>query len=168
MSYAKDNSTAIMNTYDFESTDFALSMQGVHLLRNRFNYQTIKYKDINKATIKRTREIKNVILSMTFGIILLAFAILQTLLVINIFNDPNVRKIYIESIILPLLPGLVGIYLIYIANKKGLMLIVETGRKSQKLRLRDFVKNKKAYQLRNYLNARLSNRLVVLASDLDV
>jgi hypothetical protein len=98
------NSTAIMNTYDFESTDFALSMQGVHLLRSGFNYKTIDYPDIDKATIKRTREIKNVILSMTFGFFLFAFAILQTLDVINIFNDPNVHTIYIESIILPLFP----------------------------------------------------------------
>jgi len=156
-----------MNTYDFESTDFALSMQGVHLLRGRFNYKTIEYGDINKATIKRTREIKNVILSMTFGVFLLAFAILQTLLVINVFGDPNVHKIYIESIILPLLPGLVGIYLIYIANKKGLMLIIETKGKSEKLRLSGFVKNKNTYQLRNYLIARLSDRLVILESDLD-
>ena len=156
-----------MNTYDFESTDFALSMQGVHLLRSGFSYKTIDYPDIDKATIKRTREIKNVTLSMTFGFLLLGFAILQTLYVINIFNDPNVHTIYIESIILPLFPGLVGIYLTYIANKKGLILIIETGHKCQKLRLGDFVKNKTTNQLRNYLNTRLSYRLVVFERDLE-
>ncbi len=157
-----------MNTYDFEATDFALSIQGVHLLRSGFNYKTIEYVDIDRATIKRTREIKNVFFSMIFGFFLLAFAILQTLNVTNAFNNPNVHTIYIESIILPLFPGLLGIYLVYIANKKGLILIIETGRKSQKLRLRTFVKNKNTYHLRNYLNARLSNRLIVFESDLHV
>jgi len=157
-----------MNTYDFEATDFALSIQGVHLLRSGFNYKTIEYLDIDKATIKRTREIKNVFLSMIFGFFLLAFAILQTLNVINTFNDPNVHKIYIESIILPLFPGLIGIYLIYVSNKKGLVLILETGSNRQKLRLSAFVKTNNTNQLRNYLNARLSNRLVVFESDLDI
>jgi len=157
-----------MNTYDFEATDFALSIQGVHLLRNGFNYKTIEYLDIDKATIKRTREIKNVFLSMIFGFFLLGFAILQALNVINAFNDPNVHTIYIETIILPLFPGLLGIYLIYIANKRGLLLIIETGSKSQKLRLSAFVKNKNTYSLRNYLNARLSGRLIVFESDLHI
>ena len=150
-----------MNTYDFEATDFALSTQGVHLLRSGFNYKTVQYTEIDKATIKRAREIKNVFLSMIFGTCLLVFAILQIMFVIGLFKNPNVHKIYIESIILPLLPGLFGIYLLYIANKKGLILIIETGSKIRKLRLSDFVKDNNTSKLINYLNTQLSNRLEV-------
>ncbi|MGN6494398.1 MAG: hypothetical protein ACTHLE_20570 [Agriterribacter sp.] len=93
-----------MDAYAFKANDFALSGQGIHLLRNGFNYKTIEYGQIKKATIKRAREIKNVFLSMLFGILLLAFVISQSFYLIKVFNDPNVHRIYIESIVLPVLP----------------------------------------------------------------
>jgi hypothetical protein len=150
-----------MTAYDFETADFALSVQGLHLLRSGFNYETVRYQEIDKATVKRGREIKNVFLAMIFGTGLLAFAVLQIMFVIGLFNNPGVHSIYIESIVLPFLPGLFGIYLLYIANKKAVILIIETGSKIQKLRLGDFVKRNDMLRLVNYLHTKLSSRLVV-------
>ena len=144
-----------MNLYDFEATDFALSNKGVHLLRSRYNYRTIEYESIEKATIKRGSEINNVIVVFVLGIGLVAFALFQSLSVIALFKNPDVHVIYIESIVLPVLPGLLGFYLIYIATKKGPILIIETSKKKQKLRLRDFMKNNSMEDLRNYLSQKL-------------
>jgi hypothetical protein len=153
--------TLIMTAYDFETADFALSVQGLHLLRSGFNYETVRYQEIDKATVKRGREIKNVFSAMIFGTGLLAFAVLQIMFVIGLFNNPGVHSIYIESIVLPFLPGLFGIYLLYIANKKAVILIIETGSKIQKLRLGDFVKRNDMLRLINYLHTKLSSRLGV-------
>jgi hypothetical protein len=49
-----------MTNYDIESKDFALSPEGIHLLRNRFNYKTIDFSDINKATFTRAADTKNI------------------------------------------------------------------------------------------------------------
>ena len=46
--------------YDIHAKDFALSADGVHLLRNRFNYKTISFNDINAAGFKRAVETKNI------------------------------------------------------------------------------------------------------------
>ena len=148
-----------MSNYDFESTDFALSDKGIHLLRNGYNYKTIEYNMVDKATIKKGAEIKNVVLCLVIGICLLGFAILQTRHMINIFNDPTVTTIYIEAIVLPVLPGLVGIYLVYIAVKKGIVLIIETGSKKYKLRLRDFIKDNTKEKVIKYLTAKLSYKI---------
>lgn len=148
-----------MSIYSFESTDFALSDKGIHLLRSGYNYKTIEYNMVDKATIKRGAEINNVNLCLVIGICLFGFAIMQTRLVINLFNDPSVTKIYIESIVLPVLPGLVGIYLVYIAVKKGIVLIIETGSKEYKLRLRDFIKDNTKEKVIKYLTEKLSYKI---------
>jgi len=147
--------------YEFETTDFAFSPKGIHLLRSSYNYKTIGYQEIDKATIKQASEIKNVLLSLILGIILFAFAILQTVYVIRLFNDPHVYHIYIETIVLPVLPGLDGLYLIYIAIKKGPVLIIEAGNKKHKLRLRSFVRSNKIIDVRNYLVNKLSHNLSI-------
>lgn len=148
-----------MSIYSFESTDFALSDKGIHLLRSGYNYKTIEYNMVDKATIKRGAEINNVNLCLVIGICLFGFAIMQTRLVINLFNDPSVTKIYIESIVLPVLPGLVGIYFVYIAVKKGIVLIIETGSKEYKLRLRDFIKDNTKEKVIKYLTEKLSYKI---------
>ena len=150
-----------MNLYDFEATDFALSNKGVHLLRSRYNYKTIEYESIEKATIKRGPEINNVILVFVFGIGLVAFALFQSLNVLGLFKNPDVHVIYIESIVLPVLPGLLGFYLLYVATKKGTILIIETSSTKQKLRLRDFIKSNRMEDLRNYLSRKLYYKFVI-------
>ena len=150
-----------MNSYDFEATDFALSNKGVHLLRSRYNYKTIEYESIEKATIKRGPEINNVILVFVLGIGFVAFALFQSLYVLGLFKNPEVQVIYIESIVLPVLPGLLGFYLIYVATKKGPILIIETSTTKQKLRLRDLIKSNKMKDLRNYLGQKLHYKFVI-------
>ena len=151
-----------MSSYDFEATDFALSNKGVHLLRSGYNYTTIEYESIEKATIKRGPEINNVVLVFVLGIGLVAYALFQSLYVLGLFKNPDVRVIYIESIVLPVLPGLLGFYLIYIATKKGPILIIETSKTKQKLRLRDLIKSNKMEDLRNYLSQKLYYKFVIL------
>ena len=150
-----------MNLYDFEATDFALSNKGVHLLRSRYNYKTIEYENIEKATIKRGPEINNVIVVFVLGIGLVAFALFQSLYILGLFKNPDVHVIYIESIVLPVLPGLLGFYLLYVATKKGTILIIETSSTKQKLRLRDFIKSNRMEDLRNYLSRKLYYKFVI-------
>ena len=150
-----------MNTYDFEATDFALSPEGLHLLRSRYNYKTIRYQEIEKATVKRASEYKNTMLCLILGILLVVFALFEIIYVIQLFLNPRVHVIYIESILLPILPGFIGIYLIYIATKKGPVLIIESGSKKRKLRLRDFTKDNKIINVISYLGEKLSYKISI-------
>jgi len=147
-----------MTNYDLESRDFALSPQGIHLLRNRFNYKTINFSEIDKASFTRAVETKNVLLTLIVGALLVAFAVYQAIGVYEDFNDPAVYHIYIESIVLPVLPVLLGGYCIYIAVKRVPLLIVELKGEKYKLNLKDFIKGGGTMGLETYLKEKLRER----------
>ena len=150
-----------MSPYRFQLQDFALSDNGAHLLRNRFNFKTIDYEEIKSATIERATEIKNASLVLAFGIALICFAFYQCRWIVELFTNPQVYKIYIETIIIPILPAFLGVYCIYIAMRKGPVLILEEGNKKYKLRLRSVVKNNLAPEFEKYLRSKLGMKLTV-------
>jgi hypothetical protein len=147
-----------MNNYDIQSKDFALSAQGVHLLRNRFNYKTINYNDVHKATFARAVETKNVVLTLIAGILFVGFAVYNAIGVFENFHNPAVHRIYIESIVLPVLPLLLGLYCIYIAVKKVPSLIIELESQKHTLSLEDIYKAGEIEILEIYLKEKLRTR----------
>lgn len=149
-----------MKSYDFKFTDFALSEKGIHLLRNRYNHKTIPFNEVDKAIIRKDVETKNVLLTLIFGILLLSFAILQIISVINNFNDPEIHIIHAETIILPLLPAIAGAFCIYISTKKIPILRIESGNQKHKLSLKDAVKMNKEDELRIYLEEKLHHSFI--------
>ena len=150
-----------MTKYEYELTDFALSDTGIHLLRNRFNYKTITFHDLERATIKRGSEIKNSVLSLIIGVAFLSFSILKGVSIYQDFNDPTVHRIYIESILLPLFPALIGLYLIYACIRRGPILQVEQGSARYKLRLREIQKSNQAESIKLFLSEKLSSKLII-------
>jgi hypothetical protein len=62
------------------------------LLRSRYNYKTIEYESIEKATIKRGPEINNVIVVVVLGIGLVAFALFQSLYLIELLKTQMFTK----------------------------------------------------------------------------
>jgi hypothetical protein len=148
----------IMNNYDIQSKDFALSAQGIHLLRNRFNYKTINYDDVRKATFARAAETKNVVLTLIAGVLLVAFAMYNAIGVYENFHDPKVHRIYIESIVLPVLPLLLGLYCIYTAVKKVPSLIIELENQKHTLSVQDIYKAELVGVLEAYLKEKLRTR----------
>ncbi|PWK80101.1 hypothetical protein LX99_00565 [Mucilaginibacter oryzae] len=147
-----------MSNYDIRAKDFALSVEGVHLLRNRFNYKTISFTDIDNARFTRAVETKRVTLTLVVGVILTGFAVIQIIGVIRTFNDPAERVIYIESIVLPVLPLLLGGYCIYISVKKVPSLIIEVKNEKHTLSLQDIIKNGGLAQLEAYLKTKLGSK----------
>jgi hypothetical protein len=147
--------------FDFEATDFALSKNGIHLLRNRYNYKTINYKEVNKAIVRKAPEIKNYLLILIFGIILIAFAVKVAIGIIRLFENPDVKVVYIEHIVLPVIPALMGFYMIWTALRRGPILFIETNTTNHQLRLREFKKNGNAAELLTYLSNNLYNKVYV-------
>ena len=146
--------------YDFELTDFGLSQEGIHLLRSGHNYSTIEYQDIRTAVIKRDSEIKNVMLTLIFAALLIAFTIFQTIYIVLRFKKGG-GSIYIETIVAPVLPAMIAIYLLIQGLKKGPVLLVETTNRKYKLRLRDIVKQGKENAMAEFLKQKISYKLSV-------
>src|SRR5215475_14273916 len=57
-----------MPPYHLQSEDFALSDEGVHLLRSGFNFKTIPYNEIKQATLRRDVEIKRPLIILCLGL----------------------------------------------------------------------------------------------------
>ena len=147
-----------MANYDIESKDFASSSVGIHLLRNRFNYKTISFYDIHKTTFTKAVETKNVVLTLIVGALLVAFAVFQAIGVYEEFCDPSVHHIYIQSILLPVLPLLVGLSCVYLGVKKIPLLIIELENEKHKLSLRDIIDSGRMEALETYLKEKLREK----------
>lgn len=112
-----------MNNYKFEIDHIALSDTGIHLLRSRFNYDTIDFLNINSIKIKRGRQINNWLLALVIGLLLLSFGIFTGFKVVyEFFFANNFHQFYIEQLLIPFFPTVVGSFLIYNALKIGYIL----------------------------------------------
>jgi hypothetical protein len=60
--------------YKFEAEQFGVSDDSIHLLRNRFNYQTINFKEIDSVTIKTGKDLKNWVIVLLY-IVFICFSL---------------------------------------------------------------------------------------------
>jgi hypothetical protein len=140
-----------MTPYQFHSEDFALSKAGIHLIRNKFNFETIDYDEVTKAHIRREAEIKRPTIILCLGIAMIFFAVRQALWAWGLF-----------SIVMPVIAGALGIYCVYSALKKGPVLKIVAGNKIYKLRLRSIIKGNQYPGLANYLETKLGSKLNIM------
>jgi hypothetical protein len=83
----------------------------------------------------------------------------QSRWIIEMLTDHKSHVIYIEAIVLPVIPAFLGIYCIYIAVKKAPVLKLEEGNRKHKLRLRSVIRNGQAIEFETYLNRKLGAKL---------
>jgi hypothetical protein len=143
--------------YHFETKEFGLSDNGFHLLRSRFNYQTYQYSDIDSVTIEKGKEINNWIVVLGIGLSMTVFSIWYSFRLLSIFNNGEVNVLFIEEIVVPVIPFLLGLYLIYTSTRNGLMLIIVTKQKTTKrLPLRELENQGNIEDFRKMLDSNLT------------
>jgi hypothetical protein len=149
-----------MKEYAYETTEFGLSDQGIHLLRSRFNYETIPFSDIESVTIEKGKELNNWAAILTFGIVLVSIAIFYILRALHVIGNLEVNVIYIEQIIIPVIPFLLGCYCLYSSTRNGTILRFRTiSSKKDKFPLKEIEKKDDLAGLQQYLKDRLSTRI---------
>ena len=136
--------------YNFQTSEFGISAEGFHFLRSGFNYKTEAFSNIEKMVIKRGHEIQNWILSLVIGLLLIGVSLYLIVTLVLMFNSENVHVIYVERIILPLFPLLVGGYLVYVGLRRSVIIqiqFIRGGRRNYSLlelekknQLQDFIK----------------------------
>lgn len=149
-----------MNNYLIETREFGLSDKGIHLLRSRFNYQTIDYNAIDELVIEKGKELNNWALLLVIGLGLLLFSFWYSFRLFKILDRSEVRVIYIEEIIVPVIPFLAGLYFMYSSNRNGITMKARTkGTWQKKLSLADIEKDKNMDKLTSILRDNLQGRL---------
>ena len=121
-----------MISYKFETDKFGLSETGIHLLRSRYNYETIEFSSIDQIRFEKGKQIKNWLFTLLFGVALIAVGLYVLYHVLyEYFIGNRVHVFYIEQFAFPVLPLLVGTYCIYISLKTGFILRIITKNKNK-------------------------------------
>ena len=125
--------------YDFETEQFGLSKSSIHLLRNRFNYKTIDFVNIDSVVIKKGKELKNWVWVLIVCLGLLIFVMFDLIRIYEYYQESFV--IYIERLLIPFFPLLLGLYSVMLSFRSSQIMIVKNGNKKHHLSLRKFIKS---------------------------
>lgn len=136
--------------YKFESEQFAFSEEAIHLLRNRFEYKSYTFKQIEKIRIDHGKLINNWIVILLLGIGLTGFAIYHVYAIYLAFNSDELARFYIEELAIPIISLLIGLYCLYSSLKSGPVIqIAFSDGKNKRFSLQ---KAKKENQIDAFLN----------------
>lgn len=141
-----------MPDYKFHNKNLGLSDDGIHLMRNGFNYKTLSYSEVSRVEITRGNALKNRLVLMIAGLAMTGLSIFLILRIIDIFSpDSNVSRVSVEGLLIPVFPLLLGVYCIYAVSKKETILIV-TGNKKSKFSLTGFEKAGQLESIKSFLS----------------
>jgi len=145
----------IITKYAYSDAQFALSDEGMHLLRSGYCYKLITYPSIEKAHFAKLSPVRSPLLAAIAGIALVIFSLLQSSVVYSHFTDPDGRRIHIQAIIVIILPLFMGAYLLYLSVKREQMLIVVTDAGRKKLSVESLQATGKLSAAADYLGQKI-------------
>lgn len=151
-----------MNDYRFKTRELGISDEGIHFIRNGFNYKTCKYSDIKSVDIGRGKEVKNWILLLVLGIVLILIAVWWVSFwsdsILNIANGGRAKAIW-GIVALPLFTFALGCYCVYSSIKNATVLTVNMiDSKTDFVSLGDIEKDGKLEDLREFLKIQQRSR----------
>jgi hypothetical protein len=129
-----------MDKYKFSTPEFGISETGFHLLRSNFNYETIDFKNIDFISIKKGKLINNWVIIFLIGTGMIFFSLWYMYRLFIWWENPESRHIYIENILIPFLPIVMGGYCVYSALKTGLVVSIIYGSKQKTFPLTTIVR----------------------------
>ncbi len=149
-----------MINYYFETREFGISDNGIHLLRSRFNYETVHFDQVDSLTIEKGKELNNWIVILIIGLGLVGFSLYYSLRLFNIIDNNEVNVIYIEEILVPLIPFMLGGYCLYSSTRNGTILRLKTIKnKTDKFPLRELEKDNRIGQFQDFLKEKLNTKI---------
>jgi hypothetical protein len=151
-----------MNNYYFETKEFGVSDNGIHLLRSRFNYETIEFNQVANLTIERGKELNNWLAILLVGLALISFSAYYIVRLFSIIDNDEVNVIYIEQILVPLIPLMIGGYCLYSSTRNGTILRLRTTKnKTDKFPLKEFEKDDKLRSFQDFLKEKLNTKVKI-------
>jgi hypothetical protein len=144
------------NLFTFQTSQFGIASDSIHLLRNGFSHKTIPITSIQSIDIKTAKDMKNWWWVLTIGLLLVGFAIWDIGQIFGILTDKSTYKVYAERLVIPAIPFMLGAYSIIIALRNTRVMIVKASGKSHYLSLRELVKQKQLDAFLTHLQSKYS------------
>jgi hypothetical protein len=133
------------------------------MIRNGFNYTTYKFSEIDSFSIGRGKEIKNWLLLLVFGLLLIGSGIWFLTILTGVPNATGgyyVAKTIAYAILIPLLLTAFGVYCVFSAIKSGTILTLRcVDKRNEVLLLRNFEIDGRLNSLNNFLSERIKKGL---------
>lgn len=150
--------------YLFETDSFGVSDEGIHYLRNKYNYKTATFLYIDNVEIKKGSSVKNFYTLLLFGIALMC---LSLYIGYNIFQSlffEEGARIYIEAIVASIISSLFGGYCIYSCVKKSIIMMITFENKNDIFDIDTLVKNNQLDEFIIFLNNKLKRNKVIISN----
>jgi len=142
-----------MTLYKFETNQFGLSEESIHLLRSGFNYRTIEFSSLKSILLSKGRQVNNWLIFLIFGLTLCSFGLFTTIKVIyEYFFANNFHHFYVEQFVIGVLPLFAGVFSIYHSLKIGPVLLISTQNRTIRLPIEELKKKSQIDDLIYFLS----------------
>jgi hypothetical protein len=144
-----------MSTYYFQTNEFGVSDNGIHLLRSGFHYKTIPWHEVNSVRIEKGNELHNWWVIFLLGTVLLAVGCYLSFQTIDILINKEYPARIVKMLMFLQIPC-VGIYFVYNSLKTGTILRIKYGsNKEEKFALREIIKENRLAEFKSLLTGKL-------------
>lgn len=151
-----------MTSYNFETREFAVSDAGIHLLRDRYNYRTIRFSEVKRIVIEKGKETPNWIGGFMLGTAILYAAVDFSMMTIDSFISGNGNTRQVQMFVFLLLIGCAGGCFVYSSLQQGVILRISYANgKRDRFPLKEIIMQDRLYDLLFMLKAKLDLRLIV-------
>jgi hypothetical protein len=151
-----------MTSYNFETREFAVSDAGIHLLRDRYNYRTIRFSEIKQIVIGKGKETPNWIGAFMLGTAIIYAAIDFSMITFDGFISGNGNMWQVQMFVFLLLIGCAGGCFVYSSLQQGLILRISYANgKRDRFPLREIIMQDRFDDLLFMLTSKLDSRIIV-------
>lgn len=148
-----------MTNYLFQSREFAISDNGIHLLRSGFNYETISWNQVNSIKIKQGKELHNWWLILSLGLILLVAGAYLTARTIDILVHKEQAERYVKMLLFLLIPC-IGNYFVYNSLRTGTVMSINYAvDRTDMVPLSEIIKQNRFNEFKSLMTAKLGTRV---------
>ena len=148
-----------MNNYLFQSTEFAISDNGIHLLRSGFSYKTIRWNEVDSIKIRKGKELNNSWIVFLLGLILLTLAAYLTIRTVDILMFKEHTERYVKMLLFLLIP-FIGVYFVYNSMRTGVIMSVNyAAHKKQMFPLNEIIEQNRLNEFKSLMTAKLGTRV---------
>lgn len=150
-----------MKSYNFQTSEFGVSENGIHFLRSGFNYKTIDFAEINRIQIQKGKELHNWWVIFIIGAVLIGLGVYLSIGIIEMFVEGNVAPRNAKMIFLLLIP-VAGGYFVYNSLQTGLILKIDSSKGERNMfPLKEIIRDKKLTEFKTYLRDRVGTKVQV-------
>jgi hypothetical protein len=147
-----------MGKYHFETEEFGISDESIHLLRSGYNYETIPYSNVQRVRVYRGKELNNWLIILLIGLVVCISGIILTYRFADMIFEEGGSPGRYRGGVVALIP-FVGGFFIYNSFRVGVMIQIDTLTKTKRFPLKTLRKAGLLKEFQVFLSDKLKGRI---------